>query len=178
MNMLLPSQKIFLEKAKTGDILLTSSDAWYSKIIKWKTKSEFNHVGIIYRLFDRRLNIKIPFIIEAISTGVTMQPLINYFKESKNTDLYLFRHKLVNENNLPLIIGKSLEYIGANYDYQQLFALLFNGKIDNDKKMICSQLLDRVYQAGEIRLLHENKVVTPGSIGRDEHLDLIIKTET
>ena len=124
MNMLLPSQKIFLEKAKTGDILLTSSDAWYSKIIKWKTKSEFNHVGIIYRLFDRRLNIKIPFIIEAISTGVTMQPLINYFKESKNTDLYLFRHKLVNENNLPLIIGKSLEYIGANYDYQQLFALL------------------------------------------------------
>jgi len=177
MNMLLPSQKIFLEKAVTGDIILTSSNTWYAKIIKWKTKSDYNHVGIIYRLFDRRLNIKIPFIIEAIDTGVTMRPLINYFKESKDTDLYLFRHKLVNENNLPLIIEKSLEYIGANYDYQQLFSLLFNGKFDNDKKMICSQFADKVFQAGSVRLAHENSVVTPGSIGRDEHLDLIMKTE-
>jgi len=176
MKILLPSQKIFLQKAETGDILLTSSNTWYAKIIKWKTKSEYNHVGFIYRLYDRRLNIKIPFVIEAINTGITMRPLINYFNGDYTGTLTLNRHKDVEESKLHKMVETALEYIGTDYDYQQLIVLLFNGNFDNDRKLICSQFLDKIYKSSGINLNSEKNVVTPGSIGRDENLRLIMKT--
>ncbi len=179
MKILLPSQKIFLEKAMTGDILLTSSDSWYAKIIKWKTKSEYNHVGFIYRLYDRRLGIKIPFVIEAIDTGITMRPLINYFNGENDVKLTLARHKGIGEKDndkITLLVETALKFIGEDYDYMQLVVLLFNGGYDSDRKLICSQFLDKIFKSAGIVLNYEKGVVTPASIGRDQNLDLIMKT--
>ena len=39
----------FYEKCQTGDILLFSSNRWYSKLIELFTHSPYSHVGIILR---------------------------------------------------------------------------------------------------------------------------------
>lgn len=67
-----------LEDFKTGDIILFHTKfvwykplSWLSALIRFFTKSYYNHVGVVVRNWD------VPFINEAVETGVHAVPLVD-----------------------------------------------------------------------------------------------------
>ncbi len=56
-------------KIRSGDLLAWSGNSWFSKLIKWWTKSKFSHVGIAWKANGRL------FVIEAMDfKGVRIFP--------------------------------------------------------------------------------------------------------
>jgi len=158
-----------INNVETCDLLFTKESSWINKIISWKTKSPFGHVAFIYRITDSRLGVKIPIVIEAIRKGVIIKPLALYMKDFRG-EIYVTRHVDVDEEKRVEMVEKALSYIGLKYDFDQLFSIFINKGVDNDNKLICSELVDLIYSAAGIELIRDHGCATPASIIRDQNL--------
>lgn len=59
---------------KTGDVVLTRSNKFMSKAIRFFTKTNFSHAGVIVMNWDT------PFINEALGKGLTASPFLDAYK--------------------------------------------------------------------------------------------------
>ncbi len=133
---------------KDGDVLLYKGTSFISKIIRWKTKSQWSHAGIVAWWGDRLM------VLEATGRGVWPVRL------SKNIDKYHGDIHWFQYNGVrPLYVADrkamiefAKEEIGKEYPSVWELAKTFLGKDNTDDKFVfnrkiifCSQFVARVY---------------------------------
>lgn len=120
---------------KDGDIIFHTSKSSQSKMIQLVTNSKLTHCGIIFYQKGK------PFVLEAVQP-VKVTPLNQWIARGVGGKYIVSRSKK------PLTksqLGKMYDYgkslIGKDYDLKFQWS---------DKKMYCSELIYKVYIAGDI----------------------------
>lgn len=159
---------------RSGDILLASGNAMFSKLIKFATKSEWSHVAFIMRQrFDRF------FVFESVETiGVRTVPLSGYVYDYNGTKkgydgrLLIARHEDMDSSKLDdkptPALNKAISMIGYPYDSLEIgriaarllmarFGFGKNGKHEDNGIDVCSEYEDRFFNSFKIKIKRKNK---------------------
>jgi Permuted papain-like amidase enzyme, YaeF/YiiX, C92 family len=164
---------------KTGDLVFCSGNYLFSLIIQRFTKSVWSHVGMVY--FDPTLERM--FVLESEKLyGVRVAPLSKYMKDyhGKNKPYkgLIAIARMQPELDLKEIkkgISYGMDELTKPYDDWEIlriaFRILFNiGKRVNDRKYICSELVQVCYKQMGIVFNYRNKIISPDDIWQDERL--------
>lgn len=163
---------------RSGDILLASGNAMFSKLIKFATKSEWSHVAFIMRQrFDRF------FVFESVETiGVRTVPLSGYVydyngtKKGYNGRLLIARHEDVDVSKLDEKSNKAaniaISMLGYPYDSIEIgkiagrlllrrFGIGIDREPEDNGVDICSEYDDRLFKAMDIKIKrkHQRSIV-------------------
>ncbi len=164
---------------KTGDLVFCSGNYLFSRIIQYFTKSVWSHVGIVY--YDTTLDRMLILESEKIY-GVRFAPLSKYMKDyhGKNRPYkgIITIARLEPEWSVDSIkkgVSFGMDELTKPYDNWEIIRIalriLFNiGKRVNDRKYICSELVQVCYQQAGITFSYRNKIISPDDIWRDERL--------
>lgn len=154
---------------RNADILLVSGAHPLSRAIRWFTKSEYNHVGLLFWVEARMM------FYEAAGHGTRQIPLSEYLKIKGNA-CFLARHPNVTPAVMSAIHGAALDLMAVPYDYPHLFQSAWRivkgrfgwkGDAPKNKPLICSEFVRDSYQAGEIRLADDPRgFITPDNIAQ------------
>ena len=128
-------------KLENGDIIFQVSLTPQSKAVKLATKSQYSHVGIIFKDEDSWM------VYEAIQP-VTKTPLKEWIERGENGHYVLKRlknsKKVLNSEVIEKMKAIGEENMGKDYD------IYFNW---SDVEMYCSELVWKIYdQAADIRI--------------------------
>jgi hypothetical protein len=184
-----------MEELETGDLLLFSTDKWYSKIIEKGIHCKFSHVGIVlknptflnenlngyYLLESGRENFD-DVIDHMIHFGVEIVPLQNVLDEYKqNNEGNIYYRKLKVDRNEQFYLNFKLAYDNVKnkpynkniFDWLEvLFGYkLFDKKITN--RFWCSALVSYIYV--NLNILSKEidwSLITPKYFS-DEKIDFI-----
>jgi len=159
--------KKVIKLCKTGDILFTANNDFFGNAVN-VFDGPLTHVGFIIRLVDEYTGEKEAFIIECIKGygGSIMRPLNNY--DIENRDFFLKRFELTDEQKKLMVKRAKDTVTKVHYDIDQLFKI-WDG-CDEDDEMICSELVDYIYQAAGIKLNNKSGLCTPNTLWKDERL--------
>lgn len=114
-----------LGEMKAGDVVFVRGTSLISKIIRFFDKGEFSHVAIAVNETE---------VIE-INWNIKSEIVPFYYKDYEIVRLDLTEYQ--RDQILP--IARSLE--GRWYDYLQILGFFFNGKFNDPRKFICSELV-------------------------------------
>lgn len=123
------------QEFKDGDIIFHTSKSSQSKMVQIVTNSKLTHCGIIFYKKGK------PFVLEAVQP-VKITPLQQWIKRGVGGKFIVSRTKnRLTKSQLDKMYtyGKSL--IGKDYDLKFQWS---------DKKMYCSELIYKVYVAGDM----------------------------
>lgn len=148
-------------KLETGDILFIEGTGLISRLIIFASKCKYSHVAFVY-------NENIALVIESIRTGVRAVSLKNYFLNTKGK-ITVKRCLDLTKDQKQIMSAISLDLLGKQYDFDQLI----KSKKDKDEQIICSELIEIIYQSVNIDLLQESGKVTPKSLSHDQRLTWI-----
>lgn len=126
-------------------VIFGRSNHWISRLVRWRTRSDWSHVGIVD--LNRVLESKGPI-------GVQFTPISEFIARYTHTEIRC----------LPGSIEKAKSKLGAPFDRRGLKGLFFKLKNTHDKKAwFCSELV--AYASDEI---HDDDahLVTPERIYR------------
>lgn len=115
-----------------GDIYLTRSSSWLSKIIQYWTRSKFSHGGIVFNG---------DFGVEALWSGVRLVRL------PKENVIYLTPVKPFTPSELITLYDFLLEQEGKKYDFKGIFNFIIRGKNHERDKWYCFELMYEAYRA-------------------------------
>ena len=132
---------------KTGDVLHCSGKRLISKLIRWATKSKFNHTALYIEIWGQ------PYIIDAQDNGVNIKPFDQWEKE------YGYKYIVTRppyDQDEKRVAVKAMSKVGLTaYDFEGLLIKqpieLLTGrwrKKKNDReqeKMYCSEFVAWVY---------------------------------
>jgi hypothetical protein len=164
---------------KTGDLLFCSGNYLFSSIIQRFTKSVWSHVGMVY--YDSSLDRMLILESEKLY-GVRVAPLSKYIKDyhGKNRPYkgVIAIARLEPELNLEEMkkgIRFGMDELTKPYDDWEILRIavriLFKiGKRVNDRKYICSELMQVCYKQMGIIFNYSNKIISPDDIWRDPRL--------
>jgi hypothetical protein len=164
---------------KTGDLLFCSGNYLFSSIIQRFTKSVWSHVGMVY--YDSSLDRMLILESEKLY-GVRVAPLSKYIKDyhGKNRPYkgVIAIARLEPELNLEEMkkgIRFGMDELTKPYDDWEILRIavriLFKiGKRVNDRKYICSELVQVCYKQMGIVFNYSNKIISPDDIWRDQRL--------
>jgi hypothetical protein len=164
---------------KTGDLLFCSGNYLFSSIIQRFTKSVWSHVGMVY--YDSSLDRMLILESEKLY-GVRVAPLSKYIKDyhGKNRPYkgVIAIARLEPELNLEEMkkgIRFGMDELTKPYDDWEILRIavriLFKiGKRVNDRKYICSELVQVCYKQMGIVFNYSNKIISPDDIWRDPRL--------
>jgi uncharacterized protein YycO len=164
---------------KTGDLLFCSGNYLFSRIIQRFTKSVWSHVGMVY--YDSSLDRMLILESEKLY-GVRVAPLSKYIKDyhGKNRPYkgVIAIVRLEPELNLEEMkkgIRFGMDELTKPYDDWEILRIavriLFKiGKRVNDRKYICSELIQVCYKQMGIVFNYSNKIISPDDIWRDPRL--------
>lgn len=131
-----------MNKIKPYDLIFVKGNSTISKIIKWFTKSEYSHVGII--LDDKH--------ICEINYNYTFR--IRHFEyKEKDYDIYRCK-KNINIKDKELMFKYIRKNLNQKYDFREIVRIIFpflNIK-DNSKRVICSELVYDCFKNANIYL--------------------------
>jgi uncharacterized protein YycO len=95
-----------------GDILLCKGNDFFSRLIKWGTRSQYSHVAVV-------ASAKLDLIIEAIpGKGVRAISIKNY-----TTPYDLYRVKSVYPFKSPEVTAYLIQELTKGYDFKSVFIL-------------------------------------------------------
>jgi len=168
---------------KNGDMLLCKGNSLFSKLIRYGTKSEFSHIGIIYKdeFLDRIL------VYESVETiGVRCVPLSKYLYNYDNKgngyngELSIYRHNDYNKINIKLSMQFIVNLLGFAYDNIMILKIatkiIFNCKWDfsQNKLFICSEFAEKFFKENNILIQRNtNNFIVPGDFNNDKNIKLI-----
>lgn len=162
---------------RSGDIMLCSGNALFSKLIKFATKSIWSHVGFILRLdIIERL-----MVMESVETiGVRTVPLScyssNYNGSGKpyNGQVVIARHDEFDESRVHNLSKRAVDLLGYPYDNAEiakitgrlaLRSLGFNNitrKLEDNGEYICSEYAYYLFNSINVSIEHNSKgFITP-----------------
>jgi hypothetical protein len=164
---------------KTGDLIFCSGDYFFSRIIQWFTKSVWSHVGMVY--YDEGLDRMLVLESEKLY-GVRLAPMSKYIKEYHGRNkpykglIAVARLEPAWElNKIKKGISFGMDELTKPYDDGEIIRIalriLFNrGKRVNDRKYICSELVQVCYKQMGIHFNYRNKIISPDDIWKDDRL--------
>lgn len=122
------------DELKDGDLLQFSGNSVLSRLIRWKTRSEFSHSALVIWIKDSdRI-----FTQTAEHSGVSLIPLSVYL-EKYDGDVYWYPLKDEWESKRLDIKKRALDFLGTSYDFKSLAAqLLFKVEADTST-LFCSE---------------------------------------
>ncbi|MCC2625106.1 MAG: hypothetical protein K0R14_979 [Burkholderiales bacterium] len=172
---------------RSGDILLASGSAVFSKLIQQATNSIWSHVAFILRLdaIDRIM------VLESVeSIGVRTVPLSSYLKDYNGTGqaypgkLLIARHDSFAGVDITKLSQTAVDLLGYPYaseDIAKIAAKIEMGKfgIDNkqpliqsDKAFICSEYVYTCYKSVGITIGYDQGgYIAPADYAKDQHIN-------
>ena len=136
---------------KTGDVLHCAGKRLISKLIRWATKSKFNHTALFIELWGQ------PYIIDAQENGVNVKPFEQWEKEYGYNYIVTRPPFDIDEKRTAI---KAMSKVGLTaYDFEGLLLKqpieLLTGKWKKKKgeheqdKMYCSEFVAWVYYVND-----------------------------
>jgi uncharacterized protein YycO len=132
-------------KFKKGDVIFFDNNDFINYIIRWGSKGESGHTGLMIDEYN---------MAEFIKTGFRVVPISDILKDKKNR---IIVGRLSKENREKLKINEKLfdnfilKMIGKKYDYAQLFKIVLaqffkNIKLKyNNKSYFCSEFVTEAF---------------------------------
>jgi uncharacterized protein YycO len=187
------NSKIFRPKIQSGDILLCSGSAWFSKMIQKSTKSVWSHVGFVIRLdsIDRVM------VLESVEPlGVRTVPLSKYLSDYDSEGnpypggLVIARHnkfsKIASTSKLKKFGQFSVDLFGYPYDTDEIAKIAariaasylpFTDKerkaLKPDREYICSEYAWECYKSIGINIKHDPRgFIAPADFAKDKDVSL------
>jgi uncharacterized protein YycO len=164
---------------KTGDLVFCSGNYLFSNLIQRFTKSMWSHVGMVY--YDEALDRMLILESEKLY-GVRIAPLSKYINDYHGKNKPYKGVIAVARVEPPLSLEKikqgisfGIDELTKPYDNWEILRIalriLFNkGRRVNDRKYICSELVQVCYKQMGITFNYRNKIISPEDIWRDERL--------
>lgn len=133
-------EKLNKEDLKTGDVLHCTRNKVLSRLIRWFTKSEFNHSAIVVKAWGE------VYIVDAQRKGVSSRPYEDWIEEFNYS--YLVARNPKGVKSVPNFSKKVFSRVGTTaYDFTNLLLThpwhiitgKWKGKEDTINKMVCSE---------------------------------------
>jgi uncharacterized protein YycO len=186
--------KQFRRNIRSGDILLCSGSAVFSRMIQAATKSDWSHVGFVMRLdaIDRVM------VLESVEPlGVRTVPLSKYLSDYDNEGnpypggLVLARHRDFERRATPARLAHfgqfAVDLFGYPYDKGEIAKIAariassylpFSRKdqraIKRDREYICSEYAWECYNDVGIKIPYDRKgFVAPADFARTKEIELL-----
>jgi len=171
------------KKIQSGDLIFTSGEYLVSRAIQKLTGSPWSHVGIVFRVdsIDRVL------LLESVEDmGVRFAPLSKYLSDYENGKPYngmivLARCDGVNNKVVSDIAKFGTDELTQPYDNAEIAAIvariaLGEGRVVEDRKYICSELVYECFRKGGIDFKYNMKgFISPEDIWSDSRVSLLCR---
>lgn len=162
---------------RTGDLVFCSGSYFFSGLIQRFTRSVWSHVGIVR--VDHELDRV--FVLESeTGIGVRIVPVSKYLRDYHGRRRP-YRGQIVIARVAPALdddqarkaISHGLDLLTKPYDNWEILRIamriLFRRtRRWQDRKFICSELVDECYRAANVRFRRADNYVSPDDIWRDD----------
>jgi len=174
-------------KIQKGDLIFSRSNTCVSKLIRFKTLSNWSHVGIcighssnkilqkLIKSYGYDLNDANDFLILAAEfKGVTITTFSSWFE--KYEALACLKPSLKNKSNVDVIINIAITELNKKYDFLGLLDFVTFNKYQNSKRWFCSELISYIFKTAGEDLFNGRKdtaFTSPADIYENPKLKLI-----
>jgi cell wall-associated NlpC family hydrolase len=161
---------------RSGDLAFCSGSYVFSKFIQRFTGSVWSHVGLIYR--DDHL--RRVFLLESeVGIGVRLVPISKYLRDYHGRRRP-YRGQMVIARVNPALgdeqvrdaVSYGMDLLTKPYDNFEILRIAARiafrvGKRTQDRKFICSELVDECYRAAGVKFKRRDNFISPDDIWRD-----------
>jgi cell wall-associated NlpC family hydrolase len=161
---------------RSGDLVFCSGSYFFSGLIQRFTRSVWSHVGIVYR--DEQLQRL--FILESeAGIGVRLVPISKYLRDYHGRRRP-YRGQIViarvnpepGEALVRQAVSFGMDLLTKPYDNFEILRIAARiafrvGRRTQDRKFICSELVDECYRAAGVRFTRRDNYISPDDIWRD-----------
>jgi cell wall-associated NlpC family hydrolase len=161
---------------RSGDLVFCSGSYLFSGLIQRFTKSVWSHVGIVYR--DDHLQRL--FILESeTGIGVRLVPISKYLRDYHGRRRP-YRGQIVvgrvepapGDEQARRAVSFGMDLLTKPYDNVEILRIAARiafrvGRRTQDRKFICSELVDECYRAAGVKFRRRDNYISPDDIWRD-----------
>jgi len=169
---------------RSGDLVFCSGSYVFSGLIQRFTRSVWSHVGIVYR--DDHLQRL--FILESeTGIGVRLVPISKYLRDYHGRRRP-YRGQIVIGRVEPApgdaqarqAVSFGMDLLTKPYDNFEILRIAARiafrvGRRTQDRKFICSELVDECYRAAGVRFARRDNYISPDDIWRDPSVRLLAR---
>jgi hypothetical protein len=149
------------ERLQAGDIILTTTTATVSRVIRWATRSDVSH-GIVC--------VQSHSVIDATAEGVQSRNIQRLFFED-DCGLHVLRyHSGSSPQQTQTICDFVRSQIGAQYSTPEAVRTVFGGATSWTTKQFCSRLVAQAFNAAGIKLVRNPNYCSPAELQSSEYL--------
>jgi cell wall-associated NlpC family hydrolase len=169
---------------RSGDLVFCSGSYFFSGLIQRFTKSVWSHVGIVYR--DEHLQRV--FILESeTGIGVRLVPVSKYLRDYHGRrrpyrgQIVVARvHPEPRDEQVKQAVSFGMDLLTKPYDNFEILRIaariaLRIGRRFQDRKFICSELVDECYRAAGVRFARSDNYISPQDIWRDPAVSMVAR---
>jgi cell wall-associated NlpC family hydrolase len=169
---------------RSGDLVFCSGSYLFSGLIQRFTRSVWSHVGIVHR--DD--NLQRMFILESeTGIGVRLVPISKYLRDYHGRRRP-YRGQIVIARVQPApaesdgwrAVSFGMDLLTKPYDNYEILRIAARiafrrGRRVQDRKFICSELVDECFRAAGVRFARRDNYVSPDDIWRDPSVALLAR---
>jgi cell wall-associated NlpC family hydrolase len=161
---------------RSGDLAFCSGSYVFSKWIQGFTGSVWSHVGLIYR--DDHL--RRVFLLESeVGIGVRLVPISKYLRDYHGRrrpyrgQMVIARvNPALGDEQVREAVSYGMDLLTKPYDNFEILRIAARiafrvGRRTQDRKFICSELVDECYRAAGVRFKRRDNYISPDDIWRD-----------
>ena len=172
------------DELRSGDLVFCSGSYVFSGLIQRFTRSVWSHVGIVYR--DEHLRRL--FILESeTGIGVRLVPISKYLRDYHGRRRP-YRGQIVigrvepapGDEQARQAVSFGMDLLTKPYDNFEILRIAARiafriGRRTQDRKFICSELVDECYRAAGVRFARRDNYISPDDIWRDPSVRLLAR---
>ena len=169
---------------RSGDLVFCSGSYVFSGLIQRFTRSVWSHVGIVYR--DEHLQRV--FILESeTGIGVRLVPISKYLRDYHGRRRP-YRGQIVvarvnpepGDERVRQAVSFGMDLLTKPYDNFEIVRIAARiafriGRRTQDRKFICSELVDECYRAAGVRFARRDNYISPDDIWRDPSVSMVAR---
>jgi len=166
---------------RSGDLVFCSGSYFFSGLIQRFTRSVWSHVGIVYR--DEHLQRV--FVLESeTGIGVRLVPISKYLRDYHGRrrpyrgQIVVARvHPEPGDERVRQAVSFGMDLLTKPYDNFEILRIAARiafriGRRFQDRKFICSELVDECYRAAGVRFARQDNYISPEDIWRDPQVTM------
>lgn len=172
------------DELRSGDLVFCSGSYLFSGLIQRFTRSVWSHIGVVYR--DDHLQRL--FILESeTGIGVRLVPISKYLRDYHGRRRP-YRGQIVVGRVEPAPVDEQarraisfgMDLLTKPYDNYEILRIAARiafrvGRRVQDRKFICSELVDECYRAAGVRFARRDNYISPDDIWRDPGVRLLAR---
>ena len=138
---------------RSGDAIAFSSTGLVSRLIQWRTKSPYNHVGLVIRLEE--VGIDRLFLLQAhAKQGVYLLPISRYLSQVEGRawwyPINTTTAEAINPHYRADILQFSMLALGRPYDFKGIVQFLLPWVKADESAYFCSELASDAYRHAKL----------------------------